>query len=169
MGAHILYDSAFADADEPCGLCLSLGASCAIRLRKGSGGADIIDLDYSRCSNLYKIQLASARKSTVNSPCSNTPMQCPVCPPKSNAVWRYNLAKHLRTAHKLSGDSHSALHTIEESEYEAMKARYNANPRNNTKKKLKDVPSHALSISLEHISSTHIKYVSIVHCPHPYL
>ncbi|KAI0763211.1 hypothetical protein BC629DRAFT_1651952 [Irpex lacteus] len=162
MGAHILCDPALVDADEPCGLCLSSGSSCAIRLRKGPSGADIIDMDYSRCSNLYKIQLASARKSTANSPCSNTPMHCPVCPPKSNAVWRYNMARHLRTAHKLSADSHMALHTIEDSEYDAMKLRYNATPRNNAKKKLKDVPSHALSISLEHISSVHIGYVSII-------
>ncbi|KAI0337896.1 hypothetical protein BDW22DRAFT_1487987 [Trametopsis cervina] len=160
MGAHILHDQVFLGAQDPCGLCLSISACCAVRLGKGTSGAEIVDLEQSRCPNLFKISLGAARKSTLNSPCSNAPMHCPLCPMPSNAVWRYNLASHLRQIHKANPDLYRDLWVIEDNEREAMLQKYNAVPRNQGKKKAKDTPSRALSVSTGHTSSIVIRDIN---------
>lgn len=72
------------------------------------------------------------------------------------------MASHLRVAHKVKAEAYAALCTIDDGEREAMKNKYNASSRGNGKKKLKDVPSYALSVSLDHISSVVIRCAFII-------
>lgn len=96
MGSHVLHDPQLKDANNPCGLCLSTGNQCTIRLIKRGKAVDKIDMRNSRCPNLKKISLASAGKFTTKSPCTNVPLRCPLCPQVSDAVWKYNLCAHIR-------------------------------------------------------------------------
>lgn len=41
-----------------------------------------------------------AATSSATSPCSNVPIQCPVCPNNDPAVWRYSLKAHFINKHK---------------------------------------------------------------------
>lgn len=74
IGTHILHDPSFESAGEVCGLCLSVGGVCAIRLAHRKGGVDVVNMTDSRCPNLYKLSLKAAGTSAKTSPCSNVPL-----------------------------------------------------------------------------------------------
>jgi hypothetical protein len=99
--AHILHDPSINEMDELCGLCLRPAPMCTFYLRKGNGGYQI---DWSKSTCLYEIkfQYAVAATSSTGSPCSNVPVICEICGPKSPAIWRYNLNAHFRNFHRLS-------------------------------------------------------------------
>lgn len=66
MGAHVLHNPRFKDADNPCGLCLGLETTCAIFLKRTPKTGYQIDMSRSRCPNLYKISLKVAATFTEN-------------------------------------------------------------------------------------------------------
>ncbi|KAI0309951.1 hypothetical protein OF83DRAFT_1071263, partial [Amylostereum chailletii] len=74
---------------------------CQIYLTKNKGrdGNLKLDLTKSTCSNIMKFSYGIAAKSSPSALCSNVPMPCPLCPPGSPSVWRYNLRHHLMRAH----------------------------------------------------------------------
>ena len=99
IGAHILFDTSVDPVDMPCGLCLRPSAVCQYSLLKGKGskGNPRVDMERSAaCPRLVKFQWGKAAVSDKNSPCSNVPLFCPLCP---KVVWRYNLRHHLSTSH----------------------------------------------------------------------
>ena len=99
MSAHILHNVHLKDSENPCGFCLSTGTACIIYLIRGSKGTTSIDMKSSRCLQLRKISLKAAATFSHASKCSNHPLACPLCPPKSPAVWKYNLRSHIVKSH----------------------------------------------------------------------
>ncbi|KAN0138828.1 hypothetical protein V8E53_003216 [Lactarius tabidus] len=89
MGAHIMFDMTLNTSEEYCGLCLCPLPMCQIYLNKGCGtsGRVSVDLIKSTCPNLVS-------HSSDQSPCSNIPVICPLCPAGSPAVWTYSLHSH---------------------------------------------------------------------------
>lgn len=156
MGAHILHDSRMKDANNPCGLCLNLGSLCAIRLvRRGKSG-DQIDMVNSRCPNLYKISLKHAAKFSKTSPCTNTPIRCPLCPKVSDAIWKYNICSHIANVHRGDISLYQDLYTISNEESVLMKAAFLSKPRKTKRKKttqnlLKISESHSTRVTLSTI------------------
>jgi len=71
IGAHILYDPGAIHAkDTLCGLCLRPSPLCQFFLTKGKG------------TNGNRV----AAESTASSPCSNVPIQCPICAKSEPAI-----------------------------------------------------------------------------------
>lgn len=103
MGAHLLFDNSIGRSTERCGLCLRPSPMCRLIVKKGRGAnsSPRIDVDSSTCVNLVRFNYATAARSSEGSPCSNVPINCPLCPEKSPAVWTYNLNMHFRERHKL--------------------------------------------------------------------
>ncbi|KAJ7055249.1 hypothetical protein C8F01DRAFT_994502, partial [Mycena amicta] len=88
IGAHILHDEKINRGDEPCGLCARPSPRCHFMLQKGSGTDALkVNVSASRgCPHFKKFSVASAGKSTKNSPCTNTLVRCPECTKDDPAV-----------------------------------------------------------------------------------
>jgi hypothetical protein len=128
-----LHDPHIKDADHPCGLCLNTGSRCVFRLLKRNK-VDQIDLDNSRCPNIYKIQLSTAAKYSQMSPCTNVPLRCPLCPTLSDCIWKYNMCAHILKDHpSASIDLYRGLFTLIKDEFVLMKAVYLAKLRKGKK------------------------------------
>lgn len=121
VAMHILHDPIVRNRDSPCGFCGGSGDSCAVFLRKGKGrdGMVAIDVVKSRCKNgnVVKLSIAASQESVANSPSTNHPIPCPLCPTSTPAIWKYNLKDHIEIAHptadvELYQDSY-ALETVE--------------------------------------------------------
>jgi hypothetical protein len=108
MAAHILHDGNIDRSHEPCGLCLRPAPICVIYLRstRGAPGAVSVDMKRSTCLNLVRFSYADASRSSENSPCSNVPRLCPLCPNDKPAVWTYNFPSHFRARHNLTNQNH---------------------------------------------------------------
>lgn len=138
MSAHILHDVRFKDMESPCGFCLNTGMTCIIYLIRGSKGTTSIDMKNSRCINLRKISLKAASMFTHTSKCSNHPLTCPLCPPKSPAVWKYNLRSHIVKSHPTADVELYKTHfEITQDENTLMKGVFQTVPRR-TKKSRND-------------------------------
>ncbi|KAF8979201.1 hypothetical protein BDQ17DRAFT_1264979, partial [Cyathus striatus] len=113
MGAHILFDPGVVSAKGVlCGLCLRSPSQCQYFLGKGKGASGKIRIDQ-KASNgcLMKMNFSYnvAAESTTSSPCSNVPVQCPICPKSDPAIWKYFLKHHFEDKHsslKVSNYSH---------------------------------------------------------------
>ncbi|KAI0026607.1 hypothetical protein K488DRAFT_24207, partial [Vararia minispora EC-137] len=107
MSTHILHDRRHINREmEPCGLCLRSHEACQaqprqiyLTKRQGKHGSVIIDWARSCCPNLTLFSYAKAAQSHKGFPCSNVPLQCPLCDTGSPAVWCYNLQYHLARIH----------------------------------------------------------------------
>ncbi|KAI0027360.1 hypothetical protein K488DRAFT_29215, partial [Vararia minispora EC-137] len=102
MSTHVLRDRKHIDHEtEPCRLCLRSHEAFQIYLtkRRGKHGSTIIDRARLCCPNLVSFSYAKAAQLHKGSPCSNVPLQCPLCDAGSPAVWRYNLQYHLARVH----------------------------------------------------------------------
>ena len=148
MGAHILHDERMKNADRPCGLCLSRGASCIIRFTKGCNPQ--VDVKNSTCPNIFPIRLKSAAKFSPNSPCTNVPLQCPLCPADSlERIWKYNMQAHISSHKDANPDLHKHLFGLAENECTLMKAVFLTKPRKSKNK------SHApTKLTLSEVHST---------------
>ena len=156
MGSHVLHDPQLKDTNNPCGLCLSTGNQCSIRVIKHARVASKIDMQNSRCPNLKNILLSSAGKFTHKSPCTNIPLHCPLCPQVSDAVWKYNMCVHIRRYHPTTDvNNHMALYTITNDESVLMKGLYLRPP----KVKCKCKSTRTLAISEGHSSRLTLQYV----------
>ncbi|KDR81053.1 hypothetical protein GALMADRAFT_91766 [Galerina marginata CBS 339.88] len=134
MGAHILHDVRLKDAVGPCGFCLNEGTLCTIKLITNSKGSRI-DMKDSRCPSLRKITIKSAAKYSKESPCTNHPLACPLCPKSSPAVWKYNLSSHITSHHPTANvDLYKDSFKLASEEITLMKGIYQTVPRTSKKK-----------------------------------
>lgn len=158
VGAHILYDSAFKDADNPCGFCLRVSSDCKIYLRKGQSGPQV-DMSLSSCLQLRKLSLGAAAKFSPHSPCTNHPMVCTLCPNGTSTVWKYNLRSHIIKVHPTATPLlYKHLYNVAEAEMVLMKGCWNKR-RRLTKGKKKRVQNSTMAISEAHTSRITLRYV----------
>ncbi|KIJ12646.1 hypothetical protein PAXINDRAFT_82548, partial [Paxillus involutus ATCC 200175] len=83
---------------DPCGFCGQSGHP--VRLTK-EGKKRTFQLS-SSCPLAITFSLGVAATSTKNSPSTNVPIRCSICPATSGdraVVWKYNMAHHLGTVH----------------------------------------------------------------------
>ena len=133
-GAHILHDVRLKDVKNPCGFCLRSGTLGCIIYLKTSGKVTTIDMVASQCPHLRKISLKSASQFTMKLPCTNHPVQCPLCLPKSAAIWKYNLCAHINSSHRTANsDLYQALFNISDKEVILMKGLFLKVPRQGKK------------------------------------
>ncbi|KAJ7772550.1 hypothetical protein DFH07DRAFT_993164 [Mycena maculata] len=88
----------------PCGWC-GLEGQCHTQLTHPPKGAVQIT---SNCPYHYaKMIYKSAATSTPTAPCTNVPLQCPLCPVSKSGnrktIWKYNAFFHLLAEHSTSG------------------------------------------------------------------
>ena len=106
MGAHLLHERPKFNAVMPCGFCggesaqkssdLSQLSGCAIWLLNGQPRMHCKLLG----GDAPKYSMKSAEKCTSSSPCTNRPMQCPLCPKKPGVVhWKLNMPAHWERNH----------------------------------------------------------------------
>ncbi|KAG2109580.1 uncharacterized protein F5147DRAFT_575743, partial [Suillus discolor] len=148
MGGHILFDQDLRDKHNVCGLCLSIGL-CEIRLARGAGGSEVVDISRSRCPNLFKIKLKNARKSTKHSPCTNTPLHCPYCDSNAAPVWKYSLSRHIDILHPSANKARfEELWRIDDEESTQISTKFKMKAR----KRKQMTATSMLRISEEHSS-----------------
>ena len=102
VGAHILHDPHIAKSTPLCGLYLRPAPLCQIFIKKGKGVSRKLAVDYKTskgCSMKTKFSYSVAAESTSASPCSNVPMNCPLCLKMEPAIWRYFLKIHFQEKH----------------------------------------------------------------------
>jgi len=123
---------------------------CRWLVKKGHGAlvGNHMDIDNSSCVNLIWFNYASTACLSETSPCSNVPIICQLCPPKSPRVWTYSLHAHFCDQHKLATHTQfSIMVYLSQSEKDGMKqiwdARFNIPQLHNLKKK--KVPALLLS------------------------
>ncbi|KZW01372.1 hypothetical protein EXIGLDRAFT_584214, partial [Exidia glandulosa HHB12029] len=130
MAAHILHDPFIRDSVEPCGFCLRPSPQCVIYLRKGKGKKRGPQVDYVKskgCERLVKFAYGPASTSKPNSPSSNVPIVCPLCPDHAPAVWKYNFASHFERTHPRSArEKYEDIFKIEGAERHGILATWNA-------------------------------------------
>jgi hypothetical protein len=112
-------------SQEPCGLCLRPANACTIYLMRRSGQSyypwTVKYGGTEPCPNATNFSYSTAIVSSVSSPCSNVPLQCPYCPDGSPAIWRYNMRLHFRHRHQgVETAKHETLWKITPEEAEAM-------------------------------------------------
>ncbi|KAH9020543.1 hypothetical protein EDB83DRAFT_2432480 [Lactarius deliciosus] len=156
VATHILFDSTLDTATELCGLCMRPSTLCVFYLRKGKGpgSASQIDERTSRCPNLTgKLFYLAAATERTNSPCTNVPITCPLCPSTSTAVWKYNLKTHLAQIHPSTEDGdYQDLYMISESEKAALKILWDKWYKISSQRRRCKVASTPLAISEVHTS-----------------
>ena len=128
VAMHILFDSSLDTTQEPCRLCMCPSPLCAFYLWKGKGArsAQQIDKHVSRCPNFMgKLFYSAAATECTNSPCTNVPVTCPLCPSTSTAVWKYNMKIHLAWVHpSMKGGDFPMAYAISESKKAALKIQW---------------------------------------------
>lgn len=122
MSAHILYDKQLTGKTDLCGFCLQ--STCEFFLTKKRDTKQEhqqIDMKASRCPKMAKIAYKSASECSQSNPCTNVPIYCPLCHPRSPAVWKYNMEHHIRLVHSEANVGlYQALWEIEGEEREGM-------------------------------------------------
>ena len=154
IGAHLLFDTSLDTTLQLCGLCFRPSPLCVFFLRKGkgTGSSPQIDMRTSRCPNLVVFSYLSAAKEATNSPCTNVPVICPLCPSTSSAVWKYNIKAHFEKFHTPAVyRTYSADFVISESEREGLKKIWNSRFKKRRKSKFSK-PKSKLPISEAHSS-----------------
>ena len=106
MGAHLLHERSKFNAIMPCGFCGGESAQKSSDLSQLSGCAIWLFNGQPRmyCKLLGgdapKYSMKSAEKCTSSAPCTNRPMQCPLCPKKPGVVhWKLNMPVHWERNH----------------------------------------------------------------------
>ena len=136
MSAHILHDVKLKDSDVPCGFCLNEGGLCIIKLITTSKGTTI-DMKNSQCPCIRKLTIKTAARFSKESPCTNHPLNCPLCPKTSPAVWKYNLRSHIISQHPTATlDLYQHLFKLLDEESTLMKAIYQTVPRKSKKRNI---------------------------------
>jgi hypothetical protein len=156
VAAHLLFDSTLNTIEEPCGLCMRPSPLCRFYLQKGkgAGSAPQIDERMSHCPNLTgKLSYSTAAIERTNSPCTNVPMICPLCPSTSTAVWKYNMKTHLVQIHpSANGDDFPKAYVISESEKAALKILWEKRHTRQRQRRNVTSTSRSLAISEAHSS-----------------
>lgn len=125
---HILFDSSLDTTKELCGLCMRPSPLCTFYLRKGKGAGSTqqIDEHVSCCPNFMgKLFYSATATEHANSPCTNVPVTCPLCPSTSAAVWKYNMKIHLARVHpSTKGGDFPTAYVISDSEKATLKIQW---------------------------------------------
>jgi len=127
VGMHILFDMNINREQEPCGLCLRDSLQCEFYVKKGRGASANLQVQYkkSKCANMMSFSYGHASTSSQSSPCSNVPMPCKWCPSDALAVWKYNMAVHVRSKHPhVSIADNEALWKITHAEQRDMQKKW---------------------------------------------
>lgn len=169
MGVHILHDPVMQDVVQPCGLCLGTGCKWYIMKGRGTGAAETINMNDSRCPNLRnkKFRLKNASVYTENSPCTNVPMQCPVCiklpsGTRSPAVWKYNLKDHILQQHSdYNIELYKGFFELTAAEVTDMKGQA-SKPHRVVSAKPKRAKGPELIISEAHSARLALRYVNFI-------
>jgi len=153
MGAHILYDPANLWNQEVCGLCLRPAPMCQIYMKKTWGVNHNFSVNTKQSSCIIKCFSCSvASESMESSPCTNFPINCSLCPPKSAAAWTYSLDAHFCECHKLSPANFSIKFVISSLKKEQMKSIWDKCYEEKKKCLLKKHTCKPLEISAAHSS-----------------
>ncbi|KAH9028204.1 hypothetical protein EDB85DRAFT_1867935 [Lactarius pseudohatsudake] len=156
VATHILFDNTLDTTTELCGLCMRPSTLCVFYLRKGKGPRTPSQIDErtSHCPNLTgKLFYSAAATERTNSPCTNVPITCPLCPSTSTAVWKYNLKTHLAQIHPSTKDGdYQDLYVISESEKAALKILWDRRYKISRRRRRCNVASTPLAISEVHTS-----------------
>jgi hypothetical protein len=96
VGAHILNND-LQPHPNLCGFCGKNGCNSILYI---SSGTDTWSVK-SNCKYFYDFSLKAAAKSSKNTPCTNRPVKCEICPAPLNIVWTYDLRPHYTNLHSL--------------------------------------------------------------------
>jgi hypothetical protein len=161
--AHILFDQQLDSASEPCGLCLRPSPLCKFYLKTGKGFDANLQINYSKsiCANMLRLSYAVASLSTISSPCSNIPVQCPWCPQSAPAIWRYNMFYHIKNNHmQVSLNENKDIWNIGNSERDGLKKVWEKRNKVTKNRKSKKWSGANLVISTAHASHQVLRYSS---------
>lgn len=129
IGSHIFKDICLKDANELCGLCLNTGGLCSVYLIKCAKDVWAIDMKHLWCQNLKAFNIKTALEFKTNSPCTNHPLLCPLCPTNAPAIWKYNLQKHISQSHYgATVHLYKNLFELDPAEHTLMKRLFNNKP-----------------------------------------
>ena len=58
----------------------------------------------SNCPGAHKFSYAAAQKGSQNTPCTNVPLECTLCPRNQSSnklpvIWKYNMRAHIKISH----------------------------------------------------------------------
>ncbi|KAH9158608.1 hypothetical protein EDB89DRAFT_1867805, partial [Lactarius sanguifluus] len=96
---------------------------------------------------------SAAATERTNSPCTNVPMTCHLCPSTSTAVWKYNMKTHLARNHpSTKGDGSHKAYMISKSEKAALKILWERRYKISRRCRRGNVVSTPLVISEAHTS-----------------
>jgi hypothetical protein len=153
---HMLFDSTLDTTKEPCGLCMRPSPLCSFYLHKGKGARSTqqIDEHVSHCPNFMgKLFYSAAATERTNSPCTNVPVTCPLCPSTSAAVWKYNMKTHLARIHpSTKGGDFPKTYAISESEKAALKIQWENRYSGSCRRQRHNATSRPLAVSEVHSS-----------------
>ena len=126
IGAHILYDpEVIQSMSMPlCGLCLQPLPLRQFFLAKGKGmhSKPRINQKTSRgCLMKVNYSYSIVVESTPSSPWLNVPINCPICPKSSPAIWKYLMKSHSKEKHRTLLTKHEHLWKISNFEQAKMK------------------------------------------------
>lgn len=120
VGKHILYRhrqwDPLNDGDDdaigpnPCGWCGETNKTCLTRLLPPEGKKKSPRIESTCEYHHTTMRYSSASLSLKTSPCSNVPLECPLCVLKSGehrTIWKYNAWYHVLTEHSLVDDDNS--------------------------------------------------------------
>lgn len=129
---------------------------CTFYLRKGKGVGSMpqINEHTSHCPNFMgKLLYSAAATERKNSPCTNIPVTCPLCPSTSAAVWKYNMKTHLARIHpSTKGADFPEAYVISKSEKAALKILWEKRDKISRRHQNHDATSTPLTISEVHSS-----------------
>lgn len=161
-GTHILHDPVIDRDAMPCGFCLSTGLICVVYLEKGRGRQSgyHIDLTKTRCLNKFKFSVSRFSKTSKRHFCTNVPLLCPRCPPKSPAIWKYNFARHLKIAHRVTDlEPYGSEITLSNNEITKMQDLFQSPPtQRNAKRKRQETKRNLMNISQAHRCTMTLRY-----------
>ncbi|KAH9068269.1 hypothetical protein EDB83DRAFT_2222807, partial [Lactarius deliciosus] len=156
VASHLLFDSTLDTTQELCGLCMRPSPQCAFYLRKGkgTGSAPQIDERVTRCPNFTgKLSYLSAATERTNSPCTNVPIICRLCPLTSAAVWKYNMKTHRARFHpSTTGGEFPRAYVVSESKKAALKVLWETRFMISRRRRKHNVTTMPLAISEVHSS-----------------
>ncbi|KAH8978477.1 hypothetical protein EDB86DRAFT_2815913 [Lactarius hatsudake] len=156
VASHLLFDSTLDTTQELCGLCMRQSPQCAFYLQKGkgAGSAPQIDECVTRCPNFTgKLSYLSAATERTNSPCTNVPMICRLCPSTSAAVWKYNMKTHRARFHpSTTGGEFPRDFVVSESKKAALKVLWEMQFTISRRRQKHNVTTMPLAISEVHSS-----------------
>jgi hypothetical protein len=124
-----------------------------------------IDMVNSHCLNLKKISLVKASKFTKQSPCTNVPIQCSLCPKASDTAWKYNMCAHIPKEHPSANViNYENIYSISPEESILMKGIYKRPSVPKLKKSRTATQGYAISeghssrLTMQYASSSIIQY-----------